>query len=482
MRLLDPNASSAGLLLSAARTSVRYLRTVRDRPVTPSDRALSRLSDLGGALPQGPTKAHDVIRLLDELGSPATMATTGGRYFGLVVGGALPVTVAANWLATAWDQNAAMRMASPVAAVLEDITLPWLAALFGLPPTVGGAFVTGASMANLSALAAARQAVLARVGWDVSAKGLPGAPAIRVVVGDEVHVTVLKALALLGLGRDNIIRVPVDGQGRMRADALPDLDDLTIVCIQAGNVNTGAFDPAPAICSRARDAGAWVHVDGAFGMWAACSPTRAHLTEGFELADSWATDAHKWLNTPYDCGIVLVREPANLKAAMASSAAYLATTDEREPSHFNPELSRRARVVDVWAAIKFLGREGIEGMIERTCEHASLLAGRLQRSGFEILNEVAINQVLLSLGDDAATDRLIEAVQRDGTCWCGGTTWQGRRAMRVSVSSWATTDEDIERAVRAIAEIGSAISTKVGGAAPSPSRGPGHEARRAPRD
>ncbi len=461
MRLLDPNASSARLLLSAARSSVRYLRTVRDRPVIPSERAMSRLSELGGALPERPTKANDVLRLLDDFGSPATMATTGGRYFGLVVGGALPVTVAANWLATAWDQNAAMRAVSPLAAALEDITLPWLAALFGLPSTVGGAFVTGASMANLSALAAARQAVLARVGWDVSAKGLPGAPAIRVVVGDEVHVTVLKALALLGLGRDNVIRVPVDGQGRMRADALPELDKRTIVCVQAGNVNTGAFDPAPGICARARDAGAWVHVDGAFGMWAACSPTRAHLTQGFELADSWATDAHKWLNTPYDCGIVLVREPAHLKAAMASSAAYLAATDEREPSHFNPELSRRARVVDVWAAIKFLGREGIEGMIERTCEHASVLASRLQRSGFEILNEVAINQVLLSLGDDAATDRLIEAVQRDGTCWCGGTTWQGRRAMRVSVSSWATTEEDMDKAFRAIEAIGQATSANV---------------------
>lgn len=458
MPLPDPNASSARLLMSAARSSARYLRTVRERPVVPSEWALSRLSQLGGPLPERSTKAHDVLWLLDEIGSPATMATAGGRYFGLVVGGALPVTVAANWLATAWDQNAAMRVVSPLAAALEDITLPWLAALFRLPEGVGGAFVTGASMANVSALAAARQAILARAGWDVSAKGLQGGPTLRVVVGEEVHVTVLKALALLGLGRDNVIRVPVDDQGRMRADALPELDERTIVCIQAGNVNTGAFDPAPAICARARDAGAWVHVDGAFGMWAACSPTRAHLTEGLELADSWATDAHKWLNTPYDCGVALVREPAHLKAAMASSAAYLAATDEREPSHYNPELSRRARVVDVWAAIKFLGREGIAGMIERTCDHAALLASRLRRSGFEVLNEVAINQVLVSAGDDAATDRMIAAIQRDGTCWCGGTTWQGRRAMRVSVSSWATTEEDMDNAFRAIEAIGQATS------------------------
>lgn len=445
------------LLADAAQRAQRYLRGVTARRVSPDIEAVERLAELGGPLPDRATADEEVLRLLDEIGSPATMASAGGRYFGLVIGGALPVTVAANWLATAWDQNAAMRLTSPVAAQLEDITLEWLKQLFELPGSTGGAFVTGASMASFTALAAARQAILARVGWDAGARGLFGAPPIRVVVGDEVHVTVLKALTLLGFGRDTLIRVPVDGQGRMQADALPALDDRTIVCIQAGNVNTGAFDPAEMICRQAKAAGAWVHVDGAFGMWAACAPRRAHLTAGVPLADSWATDAHKWLNTPYDCGIALVREPEHLRRAMTASAAYLHASDQREASQLNPELSRRVRAVEVWAAIRSLGRDGIADLVERTCSHASKLASQLSAAGFAVLNDVVINQVLVAGESDEATDRMIAEIQRDGTCWCGGTIWQGRRAMRVSVSSWATTDEDMEMSFNAIVRLGRAV-------------------------
>lgn len=445
------------LLADAARRAQQYLSNVHDRRVSPDACVLARLGQLGGPLPEHPSADMEVLRLLDEIGSPATIASAGGRYFGLVIGGALPITVAANWLATAWDQNAAMRQTSPVAALLEDITLEWLARLFSLPHDVGGAFVTGASMASFTALAAARGALLARAKWDVRSRGMFGAPPLRVVVSGEVHVVVLKALALLGFGSDNMIRVPVDGQGRMRVDALPELDDRTIICIQAGNVNTGSFDPAETICSQAKAAGAWVHVDGAFGMWAACAPHRAYLTAGMAFADSWATDAHKWLNTPYDCGIVLVRDPENLRQAMAATAAYLNASEEREASHFGPELSRRARAVEVWAAIRSLGRNGVADLVERTCCHAAILSERLSDAGFAVLNDVVINQVLIAGENDEATDRLIAEIQEDGTCWCGGTTWQGRRAMRVSISSWATTDSDMELSFQAMARLGKAV-------------------------
>jgi len=391
--------------------------------------------------------------MLDEIGSPATVVTSGGRYFGFVTGGALPSALAANLMAGIWDQNGGYRVQSPVAARLEDVCLKWLREVLGLPAGAGGGFVTGATMANFAALAAARSAVLRKAGWNVEEDGLFGSPPIRVVVGDEVHVSLLKALSLLGLGRDRIERVPVDGQGRMRADSLPDLSASTILCIQAGNVNTGAFDPAKEICAAARDAGAWVHVDGAFGLWAAASPRLAQLSAGFAEADSWATDAHKWLNAPYDSGIVFVREAGHLRDAMTVGAAYLIAGDEREPCQYTPEMSRRARGVEVWAALRSLGRAGLADLIERCCRHASRFAEGLRAAGYEILNDVTLNQALVSFGDDATTRRVIEAIQADGTCWCGGTVWQGRAAMRVSVSSWATTEDDVERSLDAIIRI-----------------------------
>jgi len=305
-------------------------------------------------------------------------------------------------------------------------------------------------MANMTGLAAARHALLARAGWDVERQGLFGAPPLTVVVGEEVHVSLLKALALLGLGRERVHRVPVDAQGRMRADALPALDDRTIVCMQAGNVNSGAFDPARDICARARAAGAWTHADGAFGLWAAASPRLRHLTDGFADADSWSTDGHKWPNAVYDCGIAMVRDPQQLRHAMTATAAYFSPTDRREPSQFTPEMSRRARGVELWAALRSLGRDGLADLIDRTCRHAQAFAAGLRARGHEVLNDVILNQVLVSFGPPALTLAVIERIQRDGVCWCGGTSWQGRTAMRISVSSWATTDEDVAASLEAM--------------------------------
>lgn len=438
------------LLEDAAARARRYLAELGERRTWPTPAALAGLERFVEPLQDPSAPAEAVLALLDEAGSPATVANAGGRYFGYVVGGALPAALAANWLAAAWDQNAHHWAGSPVAARLEEVALGWITGLAGLPAGTGGAFVTGASIANFCALAAARHALLAGLGWDVEARGLYGAPEIQLVVGEEVHSTVLKAIALLGFGRERVIRVPVDDQGRMRADALPEITGPAIICLQAGNVNTGACDPLAEIIPRVRAADAWVHVDAAFGFWACASPRHAALVRGMALADSWATDAHKWLNVPYDCGLALVRDPAALQGAMGIRAAYLPDEDRREASRFGPELSRRARGVEVWAALKHLGRAGLAELVERCCTHARRFAAGLGAAGHEVLNEVVLNQVLVSFGDDARTQRVIAAIQADGTCWCTGTTWQGRAAMRISVSSWATTEADVERSLAAI--------------------------------
>jgi len=439
------------LLEDGAQRAIQYLEGLDARGVAPSSAAISRLPLLDGELPGGPCDAGEVLALLDDVASPASMAMAGRRFFGFVIGGSLPVTVAANWLATAWDQNAAIHRVTPAVSQLEQTALRWLLDLLALPPECGAAFVTGATVANFTALAAARHTVLTRVGWDVEGDGLFGAPPITVVVSDEAHPSLTKSLGLLGLGRSRVVKVPVDGEGRMRADLLPAMAGPTIVCVQAGNVNTGSFDPIAEIVAAAHDAGAWVHVDGAFGLWAAAVPSRAHLAVGVEQADSWATDAHKWLNVPYDSGLAFVRDADALEAAMAITAAYLPTTTPfRNPSDFTPELSRRARGVEVWAALRQLGRAGVADLIEGCCRHATAFAEGLEAAGFEILNDVVLNQVLVSFGDAATTRRVIAAVQEDGTCWCGPTEWQGRVAMRISVSSWATTAEDVQRSLAAI--------------------------------
>jgi glutamate/tyrosine decarboxylase-like PLP-dependent enzyme len=449
------------LLAETAVRAARSLGGIGSRRVAPGCEDIARLEALGGALPENPCDPAQVLALLDDVGSPATVATPGGRYFGFVNGATLPAALAANWLAGAWDQNAAMQVMSPVAAKLEEIVQAWMVALLSLPPSSGAGFVTGTTMANFSALAAARSALLQRSGWNVEEDGLFGAPPIRVVVGAEVHLSVLKALTMLGLGRSRVVRVPVDNQGRMRADALPGLDAHTILCIQAGNVNTGAFDPAKEICARARDAGAWVHVDGAFGLWAAVSPLYAPLLEGVKAADSWAIDCHKWLNVPYDSGIVVVREPEHLRRALsAGNAAYLTQSPGREPWQYTPEASRRARGIELWAAMRSLGRSGLREMIERNCRQARLFADRLRAAGFTVLNEVVLNQVLVSFGSPERTRRVIAQIQEDGTCWCGGTESQGHTAMRISVSSWATTDQDVEQSAAAMIRIATADKTR----------------------
>jgi len=438
------------LLLDAAARAAHYLENIDQRSVFPTPDALLNLHQFAETLPDHPSDPATVLAQLDTIGSPATVASAGSRYFGFVTGGQLPAALAANWLAAAWDNNGAFTVSSPVNAQLEAVALRWLIDLFGLPATVGGGFVTGATMANFCALAAARHALLQQQGWDVEAQGLFGAPPLTVVVGNEVHISVLKALSMLGLGRERVLRVAVDDQGRMLPSALPPLDPRTIVILQAGNVNTGACDPIGEICTLAQASGAWVHVDGAFGMWAVLAPERSQLVQGLDAADSWATDAHKWLNVAYDSGLVFCLHPQFLNAAMSFSAAYLVPSDQREPSHYTPEMSRRTRGVEIWAALRSLGRAGLADLIERNCRYAAQFATGLAAAGYEVLNAVTLNQVLVAFGDDATTRRVIARVQQEGTCWAGSTVWRGRTAMRISVSSWATTAQDVEQSLAAI--------------------------------
>ncbi len=441
------------LLQTAAALAADYLDSLPTRGVAPSTDALEGLRAFERPFPEQPSDPVAVLRELHARGSPATIASAGGRFFGFVVGGSLPAALAATWLAAAWDQDAGMTVLAPGAAAIEVVALRWLLDALKLPPEAGGGFVTGATLANFTGLAAARHALLERAGWDVEANGLFGAPALSVVVGDEVHVSVVKALGLLGLGRTRVVRVPADAQGRMRADRLPPLDARTIVCVQAGNVNTGACDPVGDVCRAAHAAGAWVHVDGAFGLWARAAPARAPLVAGVQDADSWALDAHKWLNVPYDSGVALCRDASALRSAMAAEAAYLVRGTAREPDDYTPELSRRARGVEIWAALASLGRAGLTDLVERCCRHAARFAAGLTAAGYEVLNEVTLNQVLVSFGDDAATRRVIDGIQAERTCWCGGTEWHGRVAMRISVSSWATTEDDVEHSLEAMLRV-----------------------------
>lgn len=447
----DPTVAINKILEDAARRSINYRQRIDQRAVAPEAQALANLQSFREALPEEGTSAHETLAKLDELGSPAAIAMTGPRYFGFVIGGSTPVSLAANWLVSAWDQNAAMHEVTPAVAIIEQVALGWMLDLLGLPAKSGAAFVTGATLANFTALTAARNKVLETVGWDARADGLFGAPEISVVVGAEAHPTLLKSLAMLGLGEKRVITVAVDDQGRMRAEELPSLSGPTIVCTQLGNINTGSFDPLDKICDWAGKTGAWVHVDGAFGLWAAASPQLRELCVGLERADSWATDAHKWLNVPYDCGIAFVRSAASLKSAMSITADYLITDSEhRNPADYTPELSRRARGVDVWAALRTMGRSGIAALVERCCRHARRFAEGLSAAGFEILNEVVLNQVLVSFGDEQTTLRVVDAIQTDGTCWCGSTVWQGRTALRISVSNWSTTDADVATSLEAM--------------------------------
>ncbi len=447
------------LLADAAERARRYLGTLGTRSVAPSTRALDELTRLEHPLPEHGSTPGAVLEQLDRIGSPATVAQAGPRYFGFVTGGTHPAALAAAWLANAWDQNNALYAMSPVGNALDRIAIDWVIDALGLPNGTGGAFVTGATMASATALAAARDHVLTEAGWDAHADGLIGAPAVQVITGAEAHTTVSKALGIVGLGRSRARLLPTDDQGRIVARNLPDIDGPTVVILQAGNVNSGCSDPFPELIEWAHAAGAWVHVDGAFGLWAAASPARRRFVVGVDQADSWATDGHKWLNVSYDCGIALVRDAADLRAAARSDAPYLVTEESvREPMHLSPQSSQRARGIEVWAVLAALGRQGLAELVDRTCDHAQRFAAGLDDAGFSVLNDVELNQVVVDFGP--ATDEIVAAVQAEGTCWAGPTTWRGRRAMRLSVSCWATMSSDVERSLATIVSIAQAHTSR----------------------
>jgi len=442
------------LFRQAADHAADFLETLETRPIRDQADVEELYASLGGPLPEDGLDDRAVLAALVEASDPGLVASQSGRYFGFVVGGSLPAATAADWLATAWDVNAGGWALGGAAMVVEEVARGWIAELLGLPSGVSAGFVTGCQMAHVTALAAARHHVLARVGWDVAADGLAGAPRLRVVVGEKRHVTVDRALRLLGIGASSLVVVPADDQGRMRVEELPDLaGGPTIVCGKAGEVNTGSIDDLEAIADAAEGTGAWFHVDGAFGLWAAASPQLRHLVRGVERADSWATDCHKWLNVPYDSGIAFCAHPDAHRQAMRVTASYLVLQEDplrRDALDWGPEFSRRARGFAVYAALRSLGRKGVADLVERSCAHARLFAELLEASGATILNDVVLNQVLVRFGDGETTREVIRRVQADGTCWLGGTDWQGEHAMRISVSNWRTTREDVERSVAAI--------------------------------
>ncbi len=446
------------LTFDASRRAENYLAASPHRPIAPTAEAIAGLDIFKRPLQDAPLAATDVLAQLDEYGSPATVIQSAGRYFGYVNGGVEPVAGAAAILAGAWDQNVAMPSQSPAGAVLDEVAAGWIVDLLGLPSDAVATFTTGATLANFTAIVTARDALLAQAGWSVEDKGLSGAPAIRVIAGAEVHASVLKSLRMAGIGAASVERVPVDARGAIDANAFPtDTDALTLVLLQAGNVTSGASDPFARIIPGVRERGGWVHIDGAFGLWAAASPTRRHLAEGVDLADSWATDAHKWLNAPYDSGVVIVRDRADLYRAMAITAPYLATTDERPLLHLGPHMSQRARGVETWALIAARGRHGIAELIDQTCERATQFAQLLDAAGVEILAQPVLNQLPVAFGaipggagDDAITDAVIAAIQHEGTLWASGSVWKGRKILRLSVSDAATTTDDIEAAALAI--------------------------------
>jgi len=421
-----------------------YLDESQERNVYPTEEALRELTSFDEVMPELKTSAQEVLEMLNRLGSPATTLTIGGRYFGFVCGSALPVGVAAKNLATYWDQAPAMNVLSPIGSKLEWVVEKWLNDLFGFPMETAAGFVSGTSSANLCGLAAARYRILQRNNYDVNKKGLFGAPRMRIVTGRQTHGTVLKAIGILGLGIDNIEWVDVDEQGRIIPGLIPDLDENTLLILQAGNVNSGAFDDFNTICTKAKKANAWIHIDGAFGLWAQAVNDLKYLTSGMELADSWAVDGHKTLNTPYDCGIILCRDKEALTAALHMSGSYIVTSKERDGMFYTPEMSRRARVIELWAILKYLGKEGIDNMVLSMHLRAKQFAKEIsQVNGFYIDNDVVFNQLIVRCDSDALTDRVLKNIQNQRVCWLGGSVWLSKKVMRVSICSWATTEEDV---------------------------------------
>jgi glutamate/tyrosine decarboxylase-like PLP-dependent enzyme len=463
----DSPALTNALFARTAQHASDYLASLADRDVKPllSGDELRRM--LGGALSDGGADPVEVIDLLAAAGRDGTVATQGPRYFGFVVGGSVPAATAADWLVSTWDQNAGLFVLSPLVSVLEEIVTGWITEIVGVGSDWSAGYVTGGQMANFTCLVTARHHVLRAAGWDVEQDGLFGAPPVEVIASDESHYSIFTSARMLGLGAGRVRRVETDHQGRMRVDRLADAiatgSGPCIVCAQAGNVNTGAFDPLPAIVPLVKQRGAWLHVDGAFGLWAAASPGLRHFVDGIAQADSIATDAHKWLNVPYDCGVALTAHRESHRRALLLPAHYIqATQSERDPHEFTPEESRRARAVPVYAALKVLGRDGLRALVERCCAHARRIAELLTpHPQVRILNDVVLNQVLVRYlppnGDEAGADdftrRVVAEVQKEGTCWLSGTTWQGKAAMRISISNWSTTDADIERSAAAILQV-----------------------------
>ena len=447
--LMFAQTADKTLLEQAKSYAYAYMDAANQRRVFPDNAAIERLAIFDEAVPADPQSASEVLKLLDEVGSPATVAQTGGRYFGFVNGNAIPAAVAARWLADVWDQNAVLHIASPTVAKLEQVCERWVNELLGLPAETAAGLVSGSSIAALCGLAAARNSLLKKQGWDVNEDGLFGAPPLRVVISQQAHSSVFKALSLLGLGKSRVELIPADAQGRLDTKHLPPLDANTLVILQAGNVNSGAFDDFETVCNLAQAAGAWVHIDGAFGLWAAVSAKTSHLTKGIEKADSWSVDGHKTLNTPYDCGIILCRDRNALTSAMQASGSYLQYSEHRDNMMYTPEMSRRARAVELWATIRFLGRSGIAELVDGLCDRAQQFAEQLAANGFQIGNDVVFNQVLVACATPEQTKATLARIQASGECWCGQTTWQDKPAIRISVCSWATTPDDVERSVRA---------------------------------
>jgi glutamate/tyrosine decarboxylase-like PLP-dependent enzyme len=426
-----------------------YADTSNKRNVFPTKEAIEGLKKFDEDLPLHPGNAEKILDQLHKYGSPATVMETGGRYFGFVIGGTVPASMAASWLSDFWDQNAGMYMTSPVVSKLETVVERWLRELFRFPDSVVSGFVSGTTTAVFCALAAARYRLLKQLNWDVNAKGLFNAPGIRIVAGKHAHGAVLKAISMLGLGKENIEWVDVDGQGRIVPGKIPSLDANTILILQAGNVNSGSFDPFEEIIDKAVRAKAWIHVDGAFGLWASCSENLRYLTKGIEKASSWSVDGHKTLNTPYDCGIVLCNDQDALVSALHVTGSYLMHTEARDGYSYTPEMSRRARIIELWTTIKYLGQEGIQELVDGLHERSIQFADEIKKAGFQVMNDVVFNQVLVACENDNITGRTLELIQQSGECWCGSAQWYDRKVIRVSVSSWATTAEDITRSVEA---------------------------------
>lgn len=429
--------------------AVEYIENVDRKRVYPDQSTLDKLKSFDESLSNNGCSGEEILTILHKIGSPATVSQTGGRYFGFVNGSVYNEVLAAKWLADIWDQNPALHVISPIVSKLEEVCEQWLIDLFGLPKGTVAGLVSGTSTATMCGLAAGRNELLKKLDWDVNQKGLMGAPKIRIVLGEQAHATVYKALSLLGFGRDNIEEVPVDDQGRMEIAGVPELDERTLLILQAGNVNTGSFDPIDELCDLGNTAGAWIHIDGAFGLWAATSSKKKYLTKGIEKADSWSVDGHKTLNTPYDCGIVLCKNSQALVGAMQASGSYIKYGKNRDSMMYTPEMSRRSRAVDLWATLKFLGKQGIEDLIDRLCKNASVFAEQLKNEGFRILNQVDFNQVLVACDTPIETTATLERIQQSGECWCGGALWNEQPVIRISVCSWKTNLFDIEKSVAA---------------------------------